>query len=100
MKSLVDEGREIALVDFDGYNYYEETALKGLYQSYLNRCKKNGVISQRRESDFLKINSMKKVINCPFLLAGHGFVIKMLLEKDLTFDLDGSLNDPNGLLDI
>ena len=100
LKSLVDDGHKIALVDFDGYNYYEESALKGLYNSYLNRCKKNEVIPQRKEADFLKINSMKKVINCPFLLAGHGFVIKMLLEDDLTFNPDGSLNDPDGFLEV
>ena len=40
MKSLVDQGEKIALMDFDGFNYYCEEAMKIRYRAYVLKCKK------------------------------------------------------------
>ena len=98
MKKLVDEGKKIALVDFDGFNYYSPKAMGKLYESYINKCKKKGLTPNRELSDYLNIKTMRDAINCSFLQVGHGFVIKMLLQGDLSINPDGSLNDPQGLL--
>lgn len=98
LKGLVDDGKQIALVDFDGFNYYEENAMKGVYNSYVNRCMKNHVTPTRLEGDYTKIKTMKDAVNCPFLQVGHGFVIKMLLQGDIFVNTDGSINDPSGIL--
>ena len=97
LKSLVDSGKKIALVDFDGYNYYSTNAKIGLYKSYLNKCKNNKITPFLNEDDFLNINNMKDVINCPFLKAGHGFVLKALLQGDIEVMDDGSIKDNIGL---
>ena len=41
---------------------------------------------------------MKDVINCPFLKAGHGFVLKALLQGDIEVMDDGSIKDNIGVL--
>ena len=58
LKSLYDSGVKIALVDFDGYNYWDE--------GY----------------------SMREVINNPSKKMGHAFVLAMLLEGIIYFDGD------------
>ena len=98
MKGLVDSGTKIALVDFDGYNFYSTKAKQGLYKSYLNKCKNNNTSPTLNEEDFLNINSMKDVINTSFLQAGHGFVLKALLEGDIEVLPDGKIKDNVGLL--
>ena len=97
LKSLVDKGRKIALVDFDAFNYNEECARKKQYQSYINACKKNNVAPTLTESDFLSIDSMKKFVNCPFMKVGHGTVIKALLQGDIEVK-DGEVIDHGGIL--
>lgn len=83
LKGLYDEGKKIALVDFDGYNYYSTKAKEKLYNSYLSKCERNGVAPTKSLIDFLRLNTMRDVINCAYTPAGHGFIIKMLLEGDL-----------------
>lgn len=56
LKSLYDSGIKIALVDFDGYNYWDE--------GY----------------------SMREVINNPDKKMGHAFVLAMLLECIIYFE--------------
>jgi len=67
LKSLYDTGIKIALVDFDGYNYWDE--------GY----------------------SMREVINNPKKKMGHAFVLAMLLEGIVYFDGENiKFNDEKG----
>ena len=43
LKSIVDSGKKLALIDFDAYNYYSETAIEKRYNFYINKCKENKV---------------------------------------------------------
>lgn len=97
MKSLVDSGKKIALVDFDGYNYYEACSMEKKYEQYVNKCKKEKITPTIPESAFLNITSMKDAVSCPFLSAGHGFVIKALLQGDIEV-IDGEVVDHAGIL--
>lgn len=98
LKSLVDSGKKIALVDFDGYNYNEICSMKKKYEQYVNKCKKEKTSPVIPESAFLNITSMKDVANCPFLSAGHGFVIKALLQGDIEV-INGEVIDHAGILE-
>ena len=42
---------------------------------------------------------MKDVLNCNFMLAGHGFVLKALLQGDLEV-VDGKVIDNIGVLEV
>lgn len=97
LKSLYEQGKKIAIVDFDGYNYYYDHAKEKLYQSYISKCKKNGVNPTVSLEDFTGLKTMNDVINCGFTPAGHGFIIKMLLENDLEVK-DGQIIDHIGVL--
>ena len=97
LKEQYDEGKKIALVDFDGYNYGYDKAKEKLYNSYINKCKKNHVEPTKSLQDYLGLNTIKDVIDCSFTPAGHGFIIKMLLEGDLEVK-DGQLIDHIGVL--
>ncbi len=97
LKSLVDSGQKIALVDFDACNYNEACAMKKQYQAYLNKCKSNGVRLDRTEADFLSIRSMKDLVNCSYLPAGHGCVLKAMLQGDIEV-VDGKVVDRAGIL--
>lgn len=97
LKKLYEEGKKIALVDFDGFNYYSETAKEKLYKLYVNKCKNNGIEPTKTLSDFVGIKNMKDAINCGFTPVGHSFIIKMLLEKDIEV-IDGELVDHCGIL--
>ena len=97
LKSLVDEGQKIALVDFDAHNFNEECGMEKEYVSYLNGCKKHRVEPTLTRDDFVNIKSLKALINTPFLKVGHGCVIKALLQGDLEV-VDGEVVDHVGLL--
>lgn len=98
LKSLVDKGEKIALADFDTYNYYDKNALKKQYESYVNKLKKNHIEPSATLNDFLNIKSMKDVLNCSFIPAGHAFVIKALLQGDLEVTDSGQVIDRGGVL--
>ena len=98
LKSLVDNGQKIALVDFDAANFNEECAMKKEYVRYINECKKNKKAPTLSEEDFVNINSLKKLINTPFMRVGHGCVIKALLQGDLEV-VDGEVVDHAGILE-
>ena len=97
LKSLVDSGKKIALVDFDACNYNEPCAMQKEYTAYVNKCKKNKVAPTLTEDDFTNIKSLKDLINAPFMKVGHGCVIKALLQGDLEV-VDGEVVDYAGLL--
>ena len=97
LKSLVDSGKKIALVDFDACNYNETCAMKKQYEAYVNNCKKDKVTPTLAEDDFLKIKSLKELINTSFMKVGHGCVIKALLQGDLEI-VNGEVIDRAGLL--
>ena len=83
LKEQYEAGKKIAIVDFDGYNYYSDAAKEKLFRGYVNKCVKRGVEPAQSLEDFLSLNTMRDVIDCGFTPAGHGFIIKMLLEKDI-----------------
>ncbi len=97
LKSLVDNGQKIALVDFDACNYNEACAMQKEYTAYINKCKKNKASPKLTEDDFLKIKSLKELINAPFMKVGHGCVIKALLQGDIEV-VDGEVVDHAGIL--
>ena len=97
LKSLVDSGEKIALVDFDACNYNEQCAMQKEYTAYINKCKKNKVSPTLTVDDFLRIKSLKDLINAPFMKVGHGCVIKALLQGDLEI-VDGEVVDHAGIL--
>lgn len=97
LKRLIDEGKKIAILDFDCYNYYSDEVKMKEYKKYEKKCKDNGIEVERTPADYLNIKTMKDVINCPFLLAGHGVVIKALLQGDLEVK-NGKLIDNIGIL--
>ncbi len=97
LKSLVDSGQKIALVDFDACNYNEKCAMKKEYASYLNKCKTNKVSPTLTEDDFLNITSLKELVNAPFMKVGHGCVIKALLQGDIEV-VDGEVIDHADIL--
>jgi hypothetical protein len=98
LKSLVDSGKKIALVDFDACNYNEECAMVKQYEAYLNKCKKNKIVPTLTENDFTKIDSLKKLVNCSFMPVGHGCVIKALLQGDIEV-VDDEVIDHAGILE-
>lgn len=98
LQSLVNQGKKIALLDFDGFNYYSETAMKKRYASYINKCKENKWPIILKEEDFLNIKTIKDAVNCSFMPVGHGFAIKMLLEGDIKV-VNNEVVDNNHLLD-
>ena len=100
LKSLVDSGKKIALVDFDACNYNEKCAMVKQYKAYLNKCKKNKIAPTLTEDDFTKIDSLKKLVNfnCSFMPVGHGCVIKALLQGDIEV-VDDEVIDHAGILE-
>ena len=98
MKRLLDEGKKIALLDFDGFNYYCEEAMKIRYRAYVLNCKKRKVPVELSEKDFTEIKEMKSAVNFSDTPVGHAFVIKSLLQGDLEV-VDGKVIDHVGMLD-
>lgn len=98
LKSIVDGGKKLALVDFDGYNYYSKKALKSQYKAYINKCEKHGIVPKLTEESFSNIDSLKKAINCSYMQVGHSFVLKALLQGDIEV-VNGEVVDKVGLLD-
>ena len=97
IKQQYEQGKKIAIVDFDGYNYSYDKAKEKLYASYIHKCKKNKVVPCRSLEDYLNLKTMNDVINCGFTPAGHGFIIKMLLEGDIEVK-NGQVIDHIGVL--
>lgn len=93
LKSLLDSGHKIALLDFDGFNYHSETAMKKRYESFKNK----NPDTKLKEEDFLKIKTMKDVVNCSFLAVGHAFTLKLLLQGDIEV-VDDKVIDKTGVL--
>ena len=93
LKTLVDKGQKIALLDFDGFNYHSETAMKKRYKAFVNKYPN----TKLKEKDFLAIKSMKDVTNCPFLAVGHAFTLKLLLQGDIEV-VAGEVIDKTGVL--
>ena len=99
LKSLLDSGKKIALVDFDAFNIYSDAAKTRRYNAYLNKCKENHITPTLTLDDFLNIKTIKDLVSCSFLPVGHGVAIKALLEGDLEV-VDGEVIDHIGLLEL
>ena len=97
MKSLVDSGKKIALLDFDGFNYYNEEAMKIRYRAYVLKCKKRKVPVMRTEKDFTDIKDMKSAIGFADTPVGHAFVVKALLQGDIEV-VNGKVIDHIGMI--
>ena len=87
-----------ALLDFDGFNYYNENAMKIRYRAYVLRCRKRKEPVLLTEKDFTDVKDMKSAINFADTPVGHAFVIKSLLQGDLQV-VDGKVIDPLGMLE-
>lgn len=98
MKSLVDQGEKIALLDFDGFNYYCEEAMKIRYRAYVLKCKKEKRPILMTEKDFTDIKDMKSAVGFAHTPVGHAFVVKALLQGDLEL-IDGKVIDHVGMLE-
>ena len=98
MKSLLDEGKKIALLDFDGFNYYCEEALKIRYRAYVLKCRKEKRSIVVSEKDFTSIKDMKSAVDFAYTPVGHAFVVKALLQGDLEV-VDGKVMDHSGILE-
>ncbi len=99
LKSLKDSGKKLALVDFDAFNYYDPNAKAKIYNTYVNKCKKNGYEPKYGLNDFQNINNMIDFYKSPFISTGHASVLKMLLERDIEI-VNGKLVDNIGILKI
>ena len=97
MKSLVDSGKKIALLDFDGFNYYCDEALKIRYRAYVLKCKKEKRPILLTEKDFTDIKEMKSAVNFADTPVGHAFVVKAILQGDLEV-VKGKVIDNVGML--
>ena len=72
LKKKVESGQKIALVDFDGWNYYGKDLRNGA--------------------------TMKESVNNPHIKLGHSYVIKMLLQGDIEVK-DGVVIDNVGIFE-
>ncbi len=97
LKCLLDEGKKIALLDFDGFNYYNEEAMKIRYRAYVNMCRKEKRPIVCNEKDFTDIKDMKSAVNFAYTPVGHAFVVKALLQGDLEV-VGGKVIDHLGML--
>jgi hypothetical protein len=97
MKSLLDQGKKIALLDFDGFNYYCEDAMKIRYRAYVLKCKKEKRPIIMSEKNFTDIKDMKSAVDFAYTPVGHAFVIKALLQGDLEV-VDGQVIDHIGMI--
>ncbi|MCR4562598.1 MAG: hypothetical protein K5694_05295 [Bacilli bacterium] len=97
LKSLVEDKKKIALVDFDAMNIYSPRAKNKAYLSYLNKCEKTKIEPSLKEEDFQRLDNMKDYVSCPFLAVGHATVIKALLEGDIEV-IDGEVIDRYNIL--
>ena len=98
MKSLVDQGEKLALLDFDGFNYYCKEAMKIRYRAYVLKCKKEKRPVLMAEKDFTDIKDMKSAVGFAHTPVGHAFVAKALLQGDLEV-VDGKVIDHVGMLE-
>ena len=96
LKQLLDEGKKIALLDFDGFNYYSEESMKVRYRAYVLKCKKEKRPILVGEKDFTDIRDMKSAVDFAYTPVGHAFVVKALLQGDLEV-VDGKVVDHLGL---
>ena len=97
MKSLLDHGKKIALLDFDGFNYYCEDAMKIRYRAYVLKCKKEKRPILMSEKNFTDIKDMKSAVDFAYTPVGHAFVIKALLQGDLEV-VNGQVIDHIGMI--
>ena len=97
MKKLLNEGKKIALLDFDGFNYYCDEAMKIRYRAYVLKCKKEKLPVTLTEKDFTDIKDMKSAIDFAHMPVGHAFVVKALLQGDLKV-VDNEVIDPLGMI--
>ena len=96
LRRLLDEGKKVALLDFDGFNYYNEESMKVRYRAYVLKCKKEHRPILVGEKDFTDIKDMRSAIEFPHTPVGHAFVVKSLLQGDLEV-VDGKVIDHMGL---
>ena len=97
LKGLLEEGKKIAILDFDGFNYYCDEAMKVRYRAFVAKCRKEKSPVFLTEKDFTDIKDMKAAIDFAHMPVGHAFVIKALLQGDLEV-VNGKVIDHAGLL--
>jgi hypothetical protein len=92
----LEQGKKIALLDFDGFNYYCEEAMKIRYRAYVLKCKKENRPILKSEKDFTDIKDMKSAVGFAYTPVGHAFVVKALLQGDIEV-VDGKVIDHIGM---
>jgi hypothetical protein len=97
MRSLLEQGKKIALLDFDGFNYYCEEAMKIRYRAYVLKCKKEKRPILKSEKDFTDIKDMKSAVGFAYTPVGHAFVVKALLQGDIEV-VDDKVIDHIGMI--
>jgi hypothetical protein len=58
LRRLLDEGKKVALLDFDGFNYYNEESMKVRYRAYVLKCVRRNTVPfwwERRILPILRI---------------------------------------------
>ena len=78
LAELRDAGKNLMLIDFDGYNPYHSHYGFGSDDA---------------------VRTYNDVIHCPLLKMGHAFVLAMLLEGVIKVDEKGNVTYANGLMD-
>ena len=97
LKERVDAGEKLAFMDYDAFNIYSESAKGKEFERYLDRCKKRKAEPSLTRNDYTRLCTMKDVIDCPFVSVGHGFILKALLQGDISVE-DGEVIDREGVL--
>lgn len=97
LKQLLAQGKKLALLDFDGFNYYNPEFMKVRWRAYLLKCKKEKRPVAVTERDFTEIKDMKSAIDFPHTPVGHAFVVKALLQGDLEV-VNGEVIDHIGVV--
>ena len=97
LRELLSQGKKIALLDFDGFNYYCEEAMRIRYRAYVLKCKKEKRPVAVGEKDFTDIKDMRSAVDFAYTPVGHAFVVKALLQGDIEV-VDGKVIDHIGMI--
>jgi len=93
LQDLVRAGKTIALVDYDAYNYYNPMYMLQAYHRYKNAHPE----FDAEPAAFLNVVTARDAVNFPYLNCGHGFVLKMLLQGNISVE-GGEVVDNCGIL--
>ncbi len=85
LKEEVGQGRKVALVASNVFNFYSEKARRTYYSSCLNKYKNSPYAFLPSYEDFKRISSVKDLLEFP-LPFSHVAILKAMLDGDLAYD--------------